>query len=42
MGWHFGCDVGLVRQLTVWSHVVGFARRKVEEGIVNKEVLHRK
>lgn len=23
-GWHFGCDVGLIRQLAVWSCVIGF------------------
>ncbi len=28
-GWHFGCDVALIRQLAVRSHVIAFGS---EEG----------
>lgn len=25
-GWHYGCDVGLISHLAVWSYVIAFGR----------------
>lgn len=41
-GWHFGCGVGLMRQLAVWSRVIAFGSERRAEGIDNKEVLAQK
>lgn len=41
-GCHFGWHVGHIRQLTVWSRVLGLAGRKEEDATDNTDVLHRK